>query len=78
MSRMGFWGMLVVALATAAAVASVGLIVVAAVRVLRDRTITWQAQLVWLVTIVALPVGGALAWFAVGHRTREFQRTFAR
>jgi len=27
---------------------------------------------------VALPLGGALAWFAVGHRTREFEGTFAR
>lgn len=75
---MGFWGIVLVVFGVLAAAVIVAGAVFAAVQVLRDRSITWQAQLVWLITIVALPLGGALAWFAVGHRTKEFAGTFAR
>ena len=78
LARMGFWGTFLVVLVVLAAAIVAALLAFAVVQVLRDRSITWRAQAAWLVTIVALPLGGALAWFAVGHRTKEFASTFAR
>jgi len=75
---MGFWGIVFVVLGVLVGIAVVALAALAIVQVVRDRSITWQARLSWSAAIVALPLGGALAWFAVGHRTREFEGTFAR
>ena len=77
-ARMGFWGTVLVVLGVLAGALVVAVLAYAIVQVLRDRSITWQARAAWLVTILALPLGGALAWFAVGHRTKEFAGTFAR
>jgi cell division protein FtsX len=75
---MGFWGIVLVVLAACVAVAYLALLVVAVVQIARNRAMTVSAKAVWLVTVVGLPFGGSIAWLAVGHRTPEFERTFAR
>jgi cell division protein FtsX len=75
---MDFGGLILVVLGAAAAIAYLTFVVVAFVQIVRDRSLTWQAQAIWLVTILMLPLGGTIAWFAVGHRTKEFERMLAR
>jgi cell division protein FtsX len=75
---MGFWGIVLAVLGVSLAVAYLALLVVAVVQIARSRAMTASAKAVWLLTIVGLPFGGSIAWLAVGHRTTEFERTFAR
>ncbi len=75
---MGFWGIVLAVLGVSLAVAYLALLVVAVVQIARDRAMTVSAKAVWLLTVVGLPFGGSIAWLAVGHRTTEFERTFAR
>ncbi|KRC46789.1 hypothetical protein ASE16_15390 [Leifsonia sp. Root227] len=75
---MDFGGLILVVLGAAAAIAYLTFVVVAFVQIVRDRSLAWQAQAIWLVTILMLPLGGTIAWFAVGHRTKEFERMLVR
>ncbi|WP_369960130.1 PLDc N-terminal domain-containing protein [Leifsonia sp. EB34] len=56
----------IVAMATIAV-----LFVVALVQVLRQRFISPLARLAWVVVLVALPVLGSIAWFAIGEKTPQ-------
>ncbi|WP_223693124.1 PLDc N-terminal domain-containing protein [Leifsonia poae] len=71
-------GVVLVAIGVAAGVVYLTVLVIAFVQVFRDREMAWATQLVWLLSILALPVGGTIAWFAVGHRTKEFERALMR
>ena len=60
------------------AIAYVALVVMALVQVVRDRTLAGLARDLWIAAVVLAPVLGALAWFAIGHRTADAQRAVAR
>ncbi|OUE27889.1 PLDc N-terminal domain-containing protein [Clavibacter michiganensis] len=59
-------------------IAYVALIVTAIVQVVRDGSLAGLARDLWVVALVVVPVFGAIAWFAVGHRTADAQRAVDR
>ncbi|MFF1635344.1 PLDc N-terminal domain-containing protein [Leifsonia sp. NPDC058248] len=71
---MGFWGIVLAVLAVSVAGGYLALFAVAVVQIARDRTMSVSVRAAWLVTIVGLPIGGSIAWLAVGHRTKEFEQ----
>ncbi|MBF4624565.1 PLDc N-terminal domain-containing protein [Clavibacter sp. VKM Ac-2872] len=60
------------------AIAYVALVVTALVQVVRDRTLAGLSRDLWIAALVLVPVLGALAWYAVGHRTADAQRAIDR
>jgi hypothetical protein len=53
----------------AALVALVAFVVIAIVQILRQPLIHPLFRLVWVVAVIAFPVFGSIAWFALGDRT---------
>ncbi|MFT2751099.1 PLDc N-terminal domain-containing protein [Clavibacter sp. Sh2088] len=59
-------------------IAYVALAVAALVQVVRDRSLAAIARDLWVVAVIVFPVLGAIAWFAIGHRTTDAQRAVDR
>ncbi len=60
-----------------ALVVYLGLVIVAAVQILRAE-IADLSKLAWIAAILTFPALAAIAWFALGHRTREFEHYVSR
>lgn len=52
----------------------VAFVVAAFVKAYRDRGISENARLIWLVGIVVVPLLGALGWFLLGNQTSRVER----
>ncbi|PJJ65078.1 PLDc N-terminal domain-containing protein [Compostimonas suwonensis] len=64
-----------ITVAAVAGAALVGFIVFALVDVLRTTTISSAARLIWAAVVVLAPLLGTAAWYLVGQRTPELERS---
>ena len=55
-----------------------GTIVAALLQISRVPTLRPWSRAAWILAIVAMPLLGALAWFAIGSRTPEAERAVSR
>ncbi|MBT2532375.1 PLDc_N domain-containing protein [Arthrobacter sp. ISL-48] len=50
---------------------NVALFIGALISIARTRNHTTGSQIAWALTVLALPVIGSLAWFAIGRRMKN-------
>lgn len=55
-----------------------GTIVVALLQISRVPGLHSWSRAAWILAIIAMPLVGALAWFALGSRTAEAERAVSR